>query len=361
MTIGKEGFQNRPDINWNKELGSELQGHEFSYVIPKDPLMIDQFITAAVYKTLSGEEVASREVQRFIHDSPNIQDEAMEHQARGLMEQARNVISGSKGYENEQMEAVNQGKKAKEDISRYGRFTASYDYWMGIVPIKASVSLGAIDGYPQHLLLRAKLSEIANIAGFPDVLLRREVKQDNLPSSETSILDFARNTAERLGVKPSEFLQSMFDREGIIFVIAMNNCGHTNFDENRSAIVYSGEKGHKSYSPEQKFNLLSKKEKKAVQEKQKERLSARVTREIESGKSKAILSIGTYITGNVWYNPEKKIIDGEFIPSEYDSIYVGLDPIISPNTTHQELLDIRRKGQALVKELGFPERKSIDW
>lgn len=262
MAIGKEGLQNRPEINWNKELGSELQNHTFSYVIPKDLLMIDQFITAAVYKTLSGEEVASREVQRFIHDSPNIQDETMEHQARGLMEQARNVISGSKGYESEQMEAVNQGKKAKGDISRYGRFTASYDYWMGIVPIKASVSLENIDGYSQHLLLRAKLSEIANISGFPDDLLLREVRRDNLPSSESSILDFALKTAERLEVDPSEFLQSMFDKKGIIFVVAMNNCGHTNFDKSRNAIVYSGEKGHKLYSPEEKFNLLSKKEKK---------------------------------------------------------------------------------------------------
>lgn len=351
----------RPEINWNKELGSELQGHEFSYVIPKDPLVIEQFVTAAVYKTLSGEEVASREIQRLIHDSSSIKDEAMEHQARGLMEQARHLISGSKGYEREQMEAVNQGKKAKEDVSKYGRFRASYDYWMGIVPIKASVSLGAIDGYPQHLLLRTKLSEIANISGFPNNLLMKEVKQDNLPSSGGSILDFARSTAERLGVNPSEFLQSMFDQSGIIFVIAMNNCGHTDFDEIRSAIVYSGEKGDKSYSPEEKFNMLSKKEKKAVQEKQKERLSGRLTRELQSGKSKAILSIGTYVTGNVWYSPEKKMIDGEFIPSEYDSIYIGLAPIINPNTTHQELLDIRRKGQALVKELGFPERKSIDW
>ena len=361
MTIGKEGSQNTPEINWNKELGSELQGHEFSYVIPKDSLAVEQFITAAVYKTLSGEEVASREIQRFIHDSSSIRDEAMEHQVRGLMEQARHMVSGSKGYEREQAEAVSQGKKAKQDISQYGRFSVHYDYWMGIVPIKASVSLGVIDGYPQHLLLRAKLSEIANIAGFPDNLLSREIKQDNLPSSESSILDFARKTAERLGTKPSEFLQPMFDREGIIFVIAMNNCGHTNFDASRTAIVYSGEEGRKLYSPEEKFHLLSRKEKEAVQKKQKKRLSGRVSKELESGKSKAILSIGSYITGNVWYNSEKKMIDGEFIPSEYDSIYVGLDPIITPNTTHQELLDIRRNGQALIKELGFPERKSIEW
>lgn len=55
------------------------------------------------------------------------------------------------------------------------------------------------------------------------------------------------------------------------------------------------------------------------------------------------------------------MIDGEFVPSEHDVIYVGLDPIITPDTTHQELLDIRRKGQSLVKEIGFPERKNIDW
>lgn len=359
MAIGKEGLQRRPEINWNKELGSEIQDHVFSYVIPKDLLMVEQFITAAVYKTLSGEEVAAREVQRFMHDSSNIKDEVIEHQARGLMEQARHMISGSKGYEREQEEAVNQGRKAKEDVGKYGRFSAHYDYWMGIVPIKAGVSLRDIDGYPQHLLLTAKLSEIANISGFPDNLLLREVGKDNLPSSEGSVLDFARNTAERLGVKPSEFLQAMFDKEEIIFVIAMNNCGHTNFDEIRKAIVYSSEEGHKSYSLEEKFNLLSREEKKAVQEKQKERLSGRITRELESGKSKAIFSVSTYTGGNVWYNPEKKMINGEFIPSEYDSIYVGLNPIISPNTTHQELLDIRRKGQSLVKELGFPERKSI--
>ena len=361
MTIGKEGHQDKPEINWNKELRSELEGHEFSYVIPKNPLVVEQFITAAVYKTLSGEEVASREIQRFIHDSSSITDETMEHQARGLMEQARHIVSGSKGYEREQAEAVNQGKKAKEDVDKYGRFSTHYDYWMEIVPIKASVSLGAIDGYPQHLLLRTKLSKIANIAGFPDNLLRRGVKQDNLPSSESSILDFARKTAERLGGKPSEFLQSMFDRKGIIFVTAMNNCGHTNFDRIRKAIVYSGEKGHESYSLDEKFKMLSEREKKAVQEKQKEILIGRVTRGLESGKSKAILSISIYTTGNVWYNPEKKMIDGEFIPSGYDSIYVGLDPTITPDTTHQELLDIRRKGQSLVKELGFPERKSIDW
>lgn len=361
MAIGKECPQNRPEINWNKELGSELQDHTFSYVIPRDLLVVEQFITAAVYKTLSGEEVASREVQRFIRDSSNIRDEATEYQARGLMDQARHIISGSKGYEREQVEAVNQGKKAKEDISKYGRFSVHYDYWMGIVPIKADISLRDIDGYPQHLLLRAKLSEIANISGFPDSLLLREVKKDNLPSSEGSTLDFARKTAERLGVNPSEFLQSMFDKKGIIFVIAMNNCGHTNFDEIRKAIVDSGEEGHKSYSPEEKFNMLSEKEKKAVQEKQKERLSGRTTRELESGESRAIFSVSTYTGGNVWYNPEKKMIDGEFVPSEYDVIYVELYPIITPNTTHQELLDIRRKGQSLAKELGFTERKSIDW
>lgn len=351
----------KPEINWNEELGSELEGDFFSYVIPKDSLTIERFVTAAVYKTLSGEEIASRERQRFIRDSSVIKDETAEHQARGLMEQARHMISGSKGYESEQVEAVNQGKKAKEDISQYGRFSVHYDYWMGIVPIKAGVSLGNIDGYPQHLLLTAKLSKIANISGFPDNLLLREVKKDNLHSSEGSTLDFAQKTAERLGVKPSEFLQSMFEKAGIIFVVAMNDCGHTNFDENRSAIVYSGEKGRKSYSPEEKFNLLSEKEKKAVQKKQKERLSGRITRELESGKSKAILSINTHVTGNVWYNPGKRRIDGECTPSEYDAIYVGLDPIITPYTTHQELLDIRKKGQALAKELGFPERKSIDW
>jgi len=360
MVLGKEGFQNKPEVDWDKELGSELPDPMFSYIIPNNPLVIEKFVTAAVYKTLSGEEIISKEIGRYIHDSPSIKDEVAEHDVRDMMDYTRDILSRSTGFHYEQQEAIKQGKKAKADIAEYGSFSANYDYWLGM-PLKSSVNLRPVRGFPEHLSLASKLSEINTMKGFPDDLLYREVNLEKLPKDSNSVFEFAQKSAAKLGVNPSDFMQSMFDKQGIIFVEAMNNCGHTNFDKVRTAIVSSGERGHKTYSPDEMFKMLSGKEKDLVQKPAKEKLNVAITRELESGKSKATFSLNTWTEGMVWYDSKKQKIEGELIPSKNAAIYLGLRPTITPDTTHPDLLDIRRKGQFLAKDLGFPEKHNINW
>lgn len=79
--------ENSTEINWRRELGSEMQGSTYYYPLHKDPDSVGGFVLRAVYKTLTGDEIVTEGVNSFIRDSTIIQDEESEVTARELLDQ----------------------------------------------------------------------------------------------------------------------------------------------------------------------------------------------------------------------------------------------------------------------------------
>ena len=343
-------------IDWVEELRDE-RAENFYYFVSLDPQEVKTFVTAAVYKTLAGHEISDRATSRFMSGSSFARDEETEIVARGLIDQVKRITSESNGYQHEWDEAREQGDKAAEAVKRGVSFLASYDYWM-LRPIKASIRLDRMPDFPNHLRLSTSLPEIGDMRGMPDGLLSRrysaeDVERKNLSDSP---VEFFKKVASALSLDPEKLIQDAFNEtQKMIFVVAMNDTGHTNFDRVRTAIVYSGDKDHQVYTPQEQFKMLSKKERQLTKEPRQERLFGGMTHQFESGKSKATLSINLHTGGNVWYDPSEHTVRGEIVPSKYDAVYASLYPKLTPESLHDEILEIRRQAQVLVQELGFPE------
>lgn len=342
-------------IDWAEELQGE-NARDFYYVVAPNPDEVRTLVTAAVYRTLAGHDVSDRETGRFMAGS-GFKDEETEITARSLFEQVRKVTSEANGYQHEWDEAKEQGEKAAQNVKRGVGFMASYDYW-ALRPVKSAIKLDTLNGFPDHLLLSGPLPEIGELRGIPDNLLSRrysaeDVERKNLADSP---LEFFKKVATALNLDPEKLIQDAFnDEQEMIFVVAMNDAGHTNFDDVRTAIVYSGDRDHKVYSREEQFKMLSKKEKQLTKKPREERLFGTIAHKFEFGKSTATLRISLSTRGNVWYDPSEHIVRGEITPSEYDTVYASLYPKLTPDSSHEEILEIRRQAQALVKEQGFPE------
>ena len=341
-------------VDWIEELQDESV-RNFYYVVTPNPDGIRTLITAAVYRTLAGHDLSDRETGRFMAGS-DFKDEETEILARGLFDQVRK-ISEANGYHDEWNEAKEQGEKAAQNIQRGAGFMASYDYW-ALRPIKSSIRLDTLTDSPDHLLLSGPLPEIGELRGIPDNLLTRrysaeDAARKNLPDSP---VEFFKKVATKLDHDQGELVQEAFnDTQKMIFVVAMNDAGHTNFDAKRTAIVYSGDKGHEVYTPKQQYNMLSKKERQLIKQPREERLFIDISHRFEHGNSAATLRISLHTSGNVWYDPSEHVVRGDITPSEYDAVYASLYPKITPESSHEDMLEIRRQAQALVKELGFPE------
>lgn len=226
-------------------------------------------------------------------------------------------------------------------------------------PVKANVSLHDMHDHPEYYLASAKLATSGNLVGFPYNLLSRTLKREE----GRDPLGFLVQAVPQLGIDPEQMIQRMYQSEAkMAFIVAMNDAGHTNFDRVRSVIVESGERDHRELTPEEMFQVISKKEKDIVQRPHQERLKAEVTREIKAGQSSGRLELNLWTQGNIWYDPESKTMRGEVVPDQYDVLYAGLRPLITPNTRHEDLLEVRRQAQTLVKELGFAEpSRSLYW
>jgi hypothetical protein len=349
---------NRGNIDWRKELGSEMQDSHYFYVVHKDPDTVGGFVLRAVYKTLTGDEAVTEGENSFIHDSTNIRDEQTEVLARGLMDQVRAIRKANGGDDIDREEAVKQSKAAIASMNSTYGFMARYDYW-GMSPIKAGVNLHDMQDHPEYYLASAKLATLGDLVGFPYNLLSRTLKRE----AGSDPLGFLVQAAPQLGIDPEQMIQRMYQSEAkMAFVEAMNDAGHTNFDHVRSAIDYSGERGHRELTPEEMFEMISGKERNIVQRPRQERLKAEVAKEIKAGQSSGRLELNLWTQGNVWYDPESKTMKGQVVPDQYDVLYANVRPLITPNTRHEDLLEVRRQAQTLVKELGFSEpSRNLYW
>lgn len=200
--------------------------------------------------------------------------------------------------------------------------------------------------------------------GLPYNLLSHEYKAEDVRRGRLSDspVDFFRKVAQGLESDPEQVVQKMYDREAKMnFVRAMNDAGHTHFDAVRTAIVYSGDRGHKVYTPQEQWAMLSKREQQIATEPSKERLHGEITRELVHGNASARLEISLWTEGRVWYDPAVHQMKGVVTGSEYDAVYANLRPLVNPNASHDEYLMTRRQAQELVKKVGFPERSRILW
>ena len=193
---------------------------------------------------------------------------------------------------------------------------------------------------------------------MPDNLLSRKYSAKDVERKglSKSPVEFFKKVASELNLDPQTLIQEAFNREGnMIFVVAMNDVGHTNFDKVRSAIVDSGDRKRKEYTLEQQYKMLTKNEKQLAQKPREERLFCDIAHRFEAGKSAGTLRISLHTAANIWYDPSEHAVRGEIMPSEYDTVYASLYPDLTPESSHEEVLEIRRQAQTLVKELGFPE------
>ncbi|MDP2638111.1 MAG: hypothetical protein Q8P26_03560 [Candidatus Levybacteria bacterium] len=345
-------------IDWRKELGSELQDRIFHYVLPRDPELVKGYVFRAVFKTLTGQEIANEEEHRFMAGSTNIRDEQTEIAARGLFATVRSMREQN-GFNQDRMEAIAQSKIAEEAIKSGREFSQSYDYW-AMTPIKATIRVRNMSNFKDHVLMTAELATVGSMTGFPQDLLSR-----SLEFGPVDLTQFMEQAAKRLGINNEEMLQRMFDNKGkMAFIKAMNDVGHTNFDKIRSAIAYSGESygDGREYSLDEMFKMVSKRERKLVQLPRDERVHAGLHKPIVFGQSSGVLGIDYWTEARVWYDPKSKSMKGELTPGEGDAIYANIYSDITPNTSHQDLLGVRRSGQDLARQLGFPEpNKASYW
>lgn len=354
------------DFKWTEELRGELQDYTFSYVIKREAPEVQQAITAGVYKTLAGHEVSAKAQNRFIAESTTIRDEETETVARGLMDQIRGILSESNGYQYEWDEAKKQGQRAAEAIKRKDTdwvYSQDYDYW-AMRPVKSVIQLWTIEGYPRHLLLSCGLSELGEQMGYPATLLSRDLNAEALRKNNFQglMLDFFQNVARGLDRDADQAVVDMFNgQQKMAFVAAMNDVGHTNFDRVRSAIVYSGDKGHPRYTSKEQWDMLSKREKAIAQRPRAERLYGNLSQALVVGTNRAILRIDYWTEGEAWYDPSDHNMKGKIDHSQHDVMYANLSPKVTPDSTHEDFLQLRRNAQELVKKLGFPERPRIIW
>jgi len=347
MTAGKENFQPGPEINWKKELhGSELYNLQFSYILPKDPQSVERYVSAAVYQTLKETKLLDSGIKDLLQNAPGAENRIkIDH----IIDTYREFV----GYSREQSEAKFQGETAREAIDKNEDFSIKYGFWSDIFPVDSSIRLNHVKNFPGYLMLTTKLPEIGGIKGFPDILLSEFISLQDLSENISSVHELAQKAAVKLGVNFPYFLQSVIDKDEDIFIAAMNSSGHKKMDKVWKNIVCSGEEGFERYTPEDKFKMLTRKERKEALKPSVRELTGRMTSTVESGSSRANLWLDvTWPDGKVWYNPKKQRIDGEITPSISDSINLSIKPIITPQTTNKDLLDIRRQGQALLQDLG---------
>ena len=352
------------EVDWGKELGYEVRGQMFEYLLPKDPEEINSMVTAAVYKLLSGREVSDREIDKAVRDSPEtIPDEETEILARDLFEQVRHKYSESKGYKYEWEEAVEQGKKAAEWVREYidkgFGFSAYYDYWQ-LRPIKDGVYVDKSRNESDALLMRFPLSEVAGKRGMPSQLVSRDMKPEKLKEMGTDVMSFLENISKKFGLKYEDVVQGMFNGEQqMSFISALNDSGHTDFDKVRTAIVYSGKEDHPTYTPQEQYEMMSENERQAAQTPRHERLNAKMSMVLNQGSTSARFEVGFWTEGDVWFNPDTMSMEGRVTSSDYDAFFANLYPKSDKNTTDQELLRLRKEAASICDELGFTKPSSF--
>lgn len=357
---------NEADFNWTEELSGELEDYHFWYSVGNSPEQAKQLVTATVYQTLAGHDVSSREQDRFIADSTNIKDEQTEVVARGLMDQMREMLSGSNGYQFEWDEAKSQGQRAEQAVKEGREWMGSYDYWQ-MRPVKSTMSLFQKEEHPGHYFLSSELPEVGELKGLPYNLLSRDYKAEDVARGRLTVptVEFFRQAAVKLGANPDEIFAAMYEREqNMVFVQAMNKVGHTNFDRVRSAIVDSGSmgsRGRRQYTAAEQFAMLSKREQELVQQPWQERMNGNINHVLRNGSSEATLNISMWTEGQVWYSPDTHSMRGRVTPTDHDAIYMRLRPQLTPQINHGEFLGIRRNAQQIATDLGFAPKPRIIW
>jgi len=283
------------EIDWQTEIGYEVEGQSYKYVLPKDPEKVGRMVTAAVYKLLSGNEISDREKERFIKDSPtSIPDEETEYLARALFDQVRYKLMENNNYENEWEEARRQGDAAREWLQRNNDFGFStyYDYYKGLIPIKAGIYLDRDKKDPKTIIMSAPMAEVAAVRGFPSMLLYRSVDRKRLQKEGVDSMEFLGKVIQKFGLSRQTIVQGMFNDElNMVFVLALNDCGHTDFDKVRSAVVYSGREGYPNYTPQELYEMLNDKEKQAIQIPRERDLNVKILLDLKHGRTNARFEI----------------------------------------------------------------------
>lgn len=352
------------EIDWHKELGSELSNGFFYYPLQNDPEVIKTAVTASVYKLLAGEEVFNREMNEFMEDDLKIKkDEQLEIEARELFDQIRKTLGEDVRYTYEWEEAQKQGKRAAERFQEQtpNGFSTYYDYWQ-LRPVKNTIRVVLDENNPNFVKLRAPFAEFGGRRGLPEQLLSREMKANKLKEQGQTSLDFLKKITNFFDADYEQVVQQMFDRElGMYFIVALNECGHTNFDKVRRAAVDMDD-GKTNYSVEEMWDMMIKHgHNEAAMRETDQMLNCCFSTIITAGDAHANLVTNFWTQGKIRFNPEKMQMEGTIIPEENDIFSAALYPQLNPETNEKDLLNLRKKAQDTCDALGFLKVNRYPW
>lgn len=337
-------------INWKEILGDEHDVIRCGYVIPKKPAVIASWVQAAVYRTLTSQDIIiSQQEESLACISPKKTANVLK-----LLLEDLNAEKASKGYEDEYKEARRQGKIAsRADLDLPQPFLVQYDYWQGKRRIGELVGLTSINGDSENLLLEAPTDHIGKNIGLPTNLLHRREEY----KSHTALLD----KATKLGLKEDDVIERAlnFDLErhfddsvGGRKYELLERMGYK-FQPWDSA-VYEVYHANRKLILRDVFAQLTPEEQKKVRRPQNHFVATYPSIEIAEGAQKARLHIiASFGVHGIGYDPVSGSLSGDLSNSRKTSLEISLNPIITSHTTHEALLALRNQGVVLADKAGI--------
>lgn len=346
--------------NWAEVLKSGDPGSRRVYVISPNKQEVFRWVQQAVFKTLTDQEL-------FEPDSPIgfAPTEDLELQFLDIIEKEE-TAEAKAGYPEAKVEANKQAREASgADFTRWRPWSVHYDRWQAKRLDKDIYLESPNDDF---LLLVAPIQEIGEQTGFPRSLIHRGSKTRasegaNMNSTyETYVnnlvaLGYDRDTVDR------EIKNHAIEQH---FYLALGGRGY----ERVNAILSEHGKPHpRGVKNEAEFNRffnnriellafvysqLTTEEQERVKQTTRSSLNPRFTQQIKERDQVAELVTGVLIfEADMKYNPDTGQMEIDLSPTKEMSLSVELNPIITPETTHTNLIKLREKTLTQLKTAGI--------
>lgn len=338
-------------VDWKEILGWELEGPEYFYTLKADPQIIQKYVYAATLSTLVGEEVQGFQVRRAIDGDDLIDDDEIEAMAINHFTPPNKTEYQRKAIEEASQQAQRAVQEFETENDDYS-FSASWDYFDYNVPIKTGIDLDPIKGHKGWLRMTAPVGKILETHGFPYTILTRNFSKEDLDRAmHPPSIDWLKELALELHIEPD----TIFDHFANDYI--WHSYSGVYLSELDLQQWYDQDQALRALERGETFGEIFKKFPPIAQQRAigvRFGLGAEVNYPMTFGNSLATLSISAYGDGYCRFDPNIGHVVGDIDSNNYDSLYVRLQPVVTPETSHSELLKLRDLGLKLINDLGIP-------
>lgn len=349
------------EIDWDQELGPEKRyPSNYTYVLPSSILeTVGDFVFNAVLGMLTSDTYYQKWLSDFVRGSTStIPDEKTELSVRNQIDEGRTSVGI---FARATEEAIRQKSIAVNAVLAGKSYNVFFDYWSPAqIPLKGSVNFNSLQEYPGYILAETQLPKINQLIGFPHIILERYVEG----GSGIDLRGIVARTTNLSGDTLPRIIQDMLDLKApTVFLDAMESIGrYSELDRLRAGFIYSGRVKNRRFSLTETFNRFTEEEKQYVQRPKEQPFWFELNHIIQTGEGSGRLHVDYYTNGFICYDPTSKAMTGKIVPSQTDHINTYATSVITPTTTHEGLLRVRREAQDVVKKLGFPEpSRTLYW